>query len=152
MVKSSCHGLNSVLHRCLSPIAANLCIEILTANTIGLGGGAFGKCFGRYSALVNRIYFLVQSLVCVWLFAIPWTATRQASPSFTISQSLLKLMCIESVMPSNYLILCHPLLLPPSKFPSIRVFSNESALLVAKVLEFQPQHQSFQWTPRTDLL
>ena len=153
MVKSSCHGLNvSVLHRCLSPIAANLCIEILTANTIGLGGGAFGKCFGWYSALVNRIYFLVQSLVCVWLFAIPWTATRQASPSFTISQSLLKLMCIESVMPSNYLILCRPLLLPPSKFPSIRVFSNESALLVAKVLEFQPQHQSFQWTPRTDLL
>ena len=58
----------------------------------------------------------------------PWTAARQASLSFTISWSLLKLMSIESVMPSNYLILCHPLLLWPSVFPSIRVFSNESVL------------------------
>ena len=56
----------------------------------------------------------------------PWTAARQASLSFTISQSLLKLMTIELVMPSNHLILCHPLLLLPSIFPSIRVFSNES--------------------------
>ena len=58
----------------------------------------------------------------------PWTAACQASLSFTISRSLLKLMCIESVIPSNHLILCHPLLPPPSNFPSIRVFSNESAL------------------------
>ena len=58
----------------------------------------------------------------------PWTAARQASLSITNSQSLLKLMSIESVMPSNQFILCHPLLLPPSIFPSIRVFSNESAL------------------------
>ena len=58
----------------------------------------------------------------------PWTATCQASLSFTISQSLLKLMPIKSVMPSSHLILCHPLLLPPSIFPSIRVFSNESVL------------------------
>ena len=58
----------------------------------------------------------------------PWTAARQASLSFTISQSLLKLISIESVMPSNHLILCHPLLLLPSIFPSIRVFSNESAV------------------------
>ena len=57
-----------------------------------------------------------------------WTAARQASQSFTISQSLLKLMSIELVMPSNHLILCHPLLLPPSIFPSIRIFSNEAAL------------------------
>ena len=61
-------------------------------------------------------------------FATPWTAVCQASLSFTISQNLLKLMCIESVMPSNHLILCHPLLLLPSVFPSIRVFSSESAL------------------------
>ena len=60
--------------------------------------------------------------------ATPWTAARQASLSITNSQSLLKLMFIESVMPSNHLILCHPLLLPPPIFPSIRVFSNESVL------------------------
>ena len=64
----------------------------------------------------------------VLLFATPWTVAHQPSLSFTISQSLLKLMSIESVMPSNHLILCHPLLLLPSIFPSIRVFSNESAL------------------------
>ena len=58
----------------------------------------------------------------------PWTAARQASLSITNSQSLPKLMSIESVMPSNHLILCHPLLLPPSIFPSIRVFTNESVL------------------------
>jgi len=62
--------------------------------------------------------------------ATPWTATHQASLSITNSQSLLKLVSFESVMPSNHLILCHPLLFPPSIFPSIRVFSNESALLI----------------------
>ena len=73
-------------------------------------------------------------------------AARLASLSVTNSQSLLKLMSIKSVMPSNDLILCHPLLLLPSIFSSIRVFSKESSLhQVAKVLEFQFQHQSFQW-------
>ena len=70
----------------------------------------------------------VQSLSLVWLFATPWTAARQASLSITNSQSSLKLMSIESVMPSNHLILCRPLLLLPSIFLSIRVFSNESVL------------------------
>ena len=70
----------------------------------------------------------VQSVSHVRLFATPWTAARQASLSITNSQSLLRLMSIESVMPSNHLIICHPLLLLPSIFPSIRVFSNESAL------------------------
>ena len=70
----------------------------------------------------------VQSLSRVWLFATPWTAAHQASLSITNSQSLLKLMFIESVTPSNHLILCHPLLLLPSIFLNIRVFSNESAL------------------------
>ena len=70
----------------------------------------------------------VQSLSRVWLSATPWTTVRQASLSITNTQSLLKLMSIESVMPSNYLILCHPLFLPPSIFLSIRVFSNESVL------------------------
>ena len=64
----------------------------------------------------------------VQLFATPWTAARQASLSITNSRSLLRLMSIESVMPSNHLILCCPLLLPPSIFPSIRVFSSESLL------------------------
>ena len=70
----------------------------------------------------------IQSLSHVQLFATPWTAACQASLSITNSWSLLKLMSIESVMPSNYLILCCPLLLLPSIFPSIRVFSNESVL------------------------
>jgi len=70
----------------------------------------------------------IQSLSHVRLSAIPWTVARQSSLSLTNSCSLLKLMSIESVMPSNHLILCHPLLLPPSIFPSIRVFSNESVL------------------------
>ena len=75
-------------------------------------------------------YFVVQSLSHVQLFVTSWTAARQASLSFTISQRLLKLMSIESVMPSNHLILCHPLPCLPSIFPSIRVFSNESSLCI----------------------
>ena len=95
----------------------------------------------------------VQLLSHVRLFATPWTAACQASLSITNSWSLPKFMSIESVMPSNHLILCRPLLLP-SIFPSIRVFSNESVLLhqVAKVLEFQLQHQSFQQIFRVDFL
>ena len=73
-------------------------------------------------------YSSVQSLSCVQLFSTPWTTACQASLSITNSRSSPKLMSIESVMPSNHLILCHPLLLPPSIFPSIRVFSNESVL------------------------
>ena len=72
----------------------------------------------------------VQSLGRVWLFATSWTTARQSSLSITSSRSLLKLMSIESVMPSNHLLLCCPLLLSPSIFPSIRVFSNESALCI----------------------
>ena len=74
--------------------------------------------------------FIVQSLSHVRLLAMPWAEARQASLSFTISWNLLKPMSIELVMPSNHLILCHPLLLLPSIFPSIRVFSNESALCI----------------------
>ena len=71
---------------------------------------------------------VAHSLSCVQLFVTPWTAACQASLSFTTSQSLLKLISIKSVMPSNHLILCHPLFLLPSIFRTIRVFSNESAL------------------------
>ena len=72
----------------------------------------------------------VQSLCCVQLFETPWTAALQASLSITNSQSLLKLMSIELVMPSNHLMLCHSLLLPPTIFLSIRVFSYESGLCI----------------------
>ena len=76
------------------------------------------------------IFSSVQSLSRVHLFATPWTAARQASLSVTNSRSLLKLMSIESVMPSKHLNLCRPLHLLPSVFPSIRVFSNESAVRI----------------------
>ena len=72
----------------------------------------------------------VQSLSRVWLFVTPWTAASQVSLSITNSRSLLELMSIELVMPSNHLILCCPLLLLPSIFPSIRIFSDESALRI----------------------
>ena len=91
------------------------------------------------------VVVVVQLLNRVQLFATPWTAARQAPLSSTISQSLLKLMSIESVMPSNHFVLCHPLLLLPSIFPGIQVFANELALHISsKVLELQLQHQSFQ--------
>ena len=83
----------------------------------------------------------VQSLSSVRLFATPWTAAHQASLSITNSQSLLKLMSIELVMPSNHLILCHPLLFLPSIFPSIRVFSNESVLCIR-----WPKYWSFSFS------
>ena len=82
----------------------------------------------------------VQSLGCVQLFVTLWTAAHQASLSITNSQSLLKLMSIASVMPSNHLILCHPLLLP-SIFPSIRVFSNELVLPI-----WWPKYWSFSFS------
>ena len=79
---------------------------------------------------IRIILVVVQSFSHIWLFATPWTAACPASLSFTISQRFLKLMSMESVMPSNHLILCPPLLLLPSTFPSIRVFSNESGAIM----------------------
>ena len=94
-------------------------------------------------AIILSAFFLalVQSLNHVHLFATSWTAARQASLSFTISQSLLKLMSTELMMPSNHLILCHPLLLLPSIFPSIRVFSKEPALCIRR-----PKYRSFSFS------
>ena len=88
---------------------------------------------------MNQPFSSVQSLSRVRLFVTPWTAACQASLSITNSWSLLKLMSIELVMPSNHLILCHPLL-PPSSFPSIRVFSNESVLCI-----MWPKYWSFSF-------
>ena len=90
--------------------------------------------------LSDFFYVLVQLLSRVWLLATPWTAAHQASLSITNSWSLVKLMSIESVMPSNRLIFCRPLLLPPSIFPSIRVFSNESVLRIS-----WPKYWSFSF-------
>ena len=104
--------------------------------------------FSTLSLLVLRIllqisFYLtsVQSLSRVRLFATPWTTACQASLSITNSRSLPKLMSIEPVMPSNHLILCHFLLLLPAIFPSIRVFSNESALRIR-----WPKYQSFSFS------
>ena len=87
------------------------------------------------------VFSSVQSLSCVRLFETSWNAARQASLSITNSWSLLKLMSIELVMPSSHLILCHPLLLPPSIFPSIRVFSNKSVLCIR-----WPKYWSFSFS------
>ena len=92
-------------------------------------GPSFSSFLTLYRAALLH-FSSVQSLSHVRLFATPWTAARQASLSITNSQSLLKLMSIKLVMPSNHLILCRPLLLLSSIFPNIRVFSNESALRI----------------------
>ena len=89
--------------------------------------------------MIKRVVILLFSHV--QCFSTPWTATRQASLSITNSQSLLKLMSIKSVMPSSRLILCRPLLLLPTIFPSIRVFSNESVLLI-----IWPKYWSFSFS------
>ena len=101
---------DSYIKQILSPLSSPLSFLTKTVNDISV----------QFSS--------VQSLSRVWLFATSWTAAHQASLSITNSWSPPKTMAIESVMPSNHLILCHPLLLLPSIFPSIRVFSNESTL------------------------
>ena len=108
----------------------------------GSGVGVLGVQWFLKGVYKLEIQFSsVQLFSRVWPFATPWTAARQASPSIINSRSLLKLMSIESVMPSNHLILCRPLLLLPSIFPSIRVFSNESALRIR-----WPKYRSFSFS------
>ena len=98
-------------------------------------------CFAKWTGYLKKALFSsVKSLSRVWLFVTPWTTTHQASLSTTNSWSLPKLMSTESVMPSNHLILCHCLLLLPSIFPSNRVFSNESTLLIR-----WPKYRSFSF-------
>ena len=96
----------------------------------GWPGGLLIWVFNDANSLTNEWHIVVQLLSRVWLFVTPWTASQKASLSITNSQSLLKLVSIESVMPSNHLILYHPLLLLLSIFPSIRIFSNESVLYI----------------------
>ena len=101
----------------------------------------------KYIWIIRGTLSSVQlSLSHVWLFANLWTAAHQVSLSVSNSQSLLKRMSIELVMPSNHLILCHPLLLLPSVFYQGLFKWVSSSYQVARVLEFQLHHQSFQWT------
>ena len=102
-------------------------------------------CLPTITVLSWNIFVVVQSLSRVQLFATPWTAARQASLSLTVSWSSPKFMSIKSVMPSNHLILCCPLLLLPSIFPSIRVFSNKSALHIR-----WPKYWSFSISPSNE--
>ena len=95
------------------------------------------KCFFLIPFMTLRQFSSVQSLSHVWLFVTPWTAVGQASLSITNSWTLLKLMSIESVMASNHLILCCPLLLLPSVFPSIKVFPYESVLHIVSLICLQ---------------
>ena len=106
-------------------------------------GTGLQPLLGYYSMSLMSFQFfvVVQSLSHVWFFVTPWTTAHQASLSFTISHSLLKLMSSELVIPSNHLILCHSLLFLPSIFPSIRVFSNESALCIK-----WPKYWSFSFS------
>ena len=139
------------------------CLVIRTSADHGNGRWPWAQCFPTVALLHSHPYTpprghvtqtlhpsinasfsvlsSVQSLSRVQLFATPWTAACQASLSITSSQSLLKLMSTELVMPSNHLILCHSLLLPPSIFPSIRIFSNESALHIR-----WPKYWSFSFS------
>ena len=99
------------------------------------------RCKLRFTSFAYRYPILVQSLIHIWLFVTPWIAIHQASLSFTVSGSLLKLMSIELMMPTNHLILCHFLHLMSSIFPNIRVFSSESALHIR-----WPKYWSFSFS------
>ena len=99
------------------------------------------KSYVVWNHMLKPYIYSVQSLSHVWLFVIPWTSACHASLSITNFQSLLKCMSIVLVMPSNHLILCHPLLLLPSIFPSIRVFSNDSVLRIR-----WPKYWSFSFS------
>ena len=105
-------------------------------------GCLLSPCLSTLHAEFSSVQFSsTQLLSCVWLFVTPWTAAHKASLSITISKSFLKFMSIKSVMPFNHLILSHPLLLLPSIFPSIRVFSNESVLSIR-----WPKYWSFSFS------
>ena len=141
---------------CYNVFTSSTCCYIFPLVIVCIYESCFFLCINFVSALLCWIFALfvvvfqvvllspfssVQSLICVRLFATPWTTARQASLSIPSSWSLLRLMSIRLVMPSNHLILCHPLLLLPSIFPNIRVFSNESVLLIR-----WPKYWSFSFS------
>ena len=132
-------------------LSQGLEIVVLPRNKIALKTSQLAKLVWLSDKNKQLLFWSVSFLVSylssvwllsrVWLFAAPWTAAHQTSLSITNSQSLLKLISIESVMPSNHLILCRSLLLPPSIFPSIRVFSSESVLHIR-----WPKYWSFSFS------
>ena len=129
------YRLSNIIARNLIPFTLNSCF--LSFPNVYEGNIQMIKD-GKYSEFQ---FSSVQLLTCVQLFATPWTTAPQGSLSITNSQSLLKLMSITLVMPSSHLILCLPLLLPPSIFPAIRVFSCESVLHIRR-----PKYWSFSFS------
>ena len=128
---------------CLQSFPAS--VSFLMSQFVTSGGHSIGVSASASVLPVLLLLLLLSHFSRVQLFVNPWTAAQQASLSNTNSQSLLKLMSIESGMPSNHLIICHPLFLLPSIFPSIWVFSRvSSSHQVARALELQPEHQSLQ--------
>ena len=127
--------------RCGEPVAAGMIECLLSVLGTMLVGYVYLSICIKKKPRLQFISIVVQLHSRGQLLVTPWTAARLGSLSFTISWSLLKLVSMESVMPSNRLILCRPLLLPPSIFPSIRVFSNESVLHIR-----WPKHWSFSFS------
>ena len=117
-------------------VAQSLSLIRIQGNSLFLNGKVAKKIMNKKMGISS-----VQLLSHVQFFVTPWTAAHQASLSIANSWSLLKLMSIDSVIPSNHLIICHPVLLPPSVFPSIRVFSNESVLHIR-----QPEYWTFSFS------
>ena len=128
-----------VQHHLIKRLSCHHWIAFSFINNWACQCGSISRFFPINFHLISLYCF--QLLSCVWLFVTPLTAACQASLSFSISWSLFKLMSIESVMPSNHLILCRPLLLLLSVFPSIRVFSNESVLHIR-----WPKYWSFSFS------
>ena len=143
LCRSSAHFLNFYLFIFDCTLSSLLCVGFSLAL---VSGGLLSSCSIQFSS--------VQLLSRVQLFVTPWTTPYQASLSTTNTQSPPKPTSTELVMPSNHLILCRPLLLPALNLSQHQGLFQwvSSSHQVAKVLEFQLQHQSFQWTPRTDLL
>ena len=135
MTKCIYEGTEELFH-----CGLNSCVEIHILETVPTVM-VFGRWLGHEGGVLMNGIVVVQLLSCLWLFAAPWIAALQASLSFIISWSLRKLMSIESMIPSNHLILCRPLLLLPSIFLSNRVFSNESALCIK-----WPKYWSFSFS------
>ena len=135
---SGCEVVSHVISLCISRMANDEEHLFMLLSAICIS--SWEKCVFEFFLLIFKLGS-VQSLSCIRLFLTLWTAAHQASMSITNSWSLLKLITIELVLPSDHRILCHPLLLPPSIFSSIRVFSNESALRIR-----WPKYWSFSFS------